>query len=347
MPLMSVFDECLGSVTWIGNLDWRIARKIALTLSQEHHINMCVTQTPKPLPHPGLPPVFDSRLAATRLERATSAGYEPFLLARAADDLQERLGTLARRFELAVDIATAAPLAANALLASGRVDHLIRIVPQGAHAEKGQAVASLEALPLREAMADIIVSLLALQGINDLPGALIQMRRALRPDGLLLACLFGGATLTELRQILLETEVALTDGASPRVAPFVDLRDMGGLLQRAGFALPVADVENVTVRYDDIFALMRDLRAMGLASTLVDRSRKPVARGFWVEAAKRYAARFADADGRIRASFDMVWVSGWAPHESQPKPLRPGSAKTRLAQALGVVETSAGEKPGG
>lgn len=288
--------------------------------------------------------VFDSALAARRLARAMRAGYEPFLLARAVDDLGERLATLTRRFDLAVDLGSPAPLATAALRDSGRVGRILRLTPPGAIAGPGEAMASLNALPLREASLDLIVSLLGLQGVNDLPGALIQMRRALKPDGLMLACLFGGATLTELRQTLLETEVALTGGASPRVAPFVDLRDMGALLQRAGFALPVVDAETVTVRYNDIFALMRDLRAMGLTSTLVDRSRKPLTRGFWIEAARRYAARFADADGRIRASFDLVWMSGWAPHDSQQQPLKPGSAKVRLAQALGVAETSLRDK---
>ena len=291
--------------------------------------------------------IFDTTLAAARLKRAIKAGYEPFLLIRAADDLKERLATLKRSFDRAIDIGTPTSLAEKAMLECGQVNHVVRLVPEGGAAMPGEAMMQLEALPIRDSTADLIVSLLALQGVNDLPGALIQMRRALKPDGLLLACLFGGATLSELRQTLLETEVALTGGASPRVAPFVDMRDMGGLLQRAGFALPVADVETLNVRYDDIFALMRDLRAMWLTNTLLDRSRKPVTRRFWMEAARRYAARFADADGRIRASFDMVWVSGWAPHESQQKPLKPGSAKVRLAQALGVVETSAGDKPGG
>jgi SAM-dependent methyltransferase len=316
-------------------------RKGALTWPAPRHIRYAVTHVPAPTS----PLVFDTALAATRLARATQAGYETFLLARACEDLGERLATITRQFTLAVDLGTPAPLAARVLNESGRIASVTRMVPPGAVAEQGEAVASLEALPLAEGSAELIISLLALQGVNDLPGALVQIRRALKPDGLMLACLFGGSTLTELRQCLLETEVALSGGASPRVAPFVDLRDMGGLLQRAGFALPVADVETVTVRYDDIFALLRDLRAMGLTSSLLDRSRKPLSKRFWLEAARLYATRFADPDGRIRASFDMVWVSGWAPHDSQQKPLKPGSAKVRLAQALGVAETSAGEKP--
>jgi SAM-dependent methyltransferase len=298
-------------------------------------------------PSSATPLLFDTGLAALKLRRAFRAGYEPFLMERAAEDLLERLGTLTRRFARAADLASPAPLAAGALRASGVAGEVLRMAPPGAEPARGEMSGSLEALPLRAASLDLVVSLLALQGTNDLPGALVQMRRALAPDGLLLACLFGGATLTELRQTLLETEAALSGGASPRVAAGADVRDMGGLLQRAGFALPVADVESVTVRYDNLFALIRDLRAMGLTSTLVDRSRTPLTRGFWAEAAQRYAARHSDPDGRIRATFEIVWVSGWAPHESQQKPLKPGSARMRLAQALGVAETPTGQKPGG
>jgi SAM-dependent methyltransferase len=194
---------------------------------------------------------------------------------------------------------------------------------------------------------DLAASLLALHAVNDLPGALIQIKRALRPDGLFIACLLAGQSLTELRQSLLAAEVELTGGASPRVAPFADLRDLGGLLQRAGFALPVIDSESVTVRYGDMFGLLRDLRAMGWANALSERSRKPLRRSVLLRAAELYAERFADPDGRLRATFEIVWLSGWAPHESQQKPLRPGSAKARLADALGVPEIGTGDKAGG
>jgi SAM-dependent methyltransferase len=208
-------------------------------------------------------------------------------------------------------------------------------------------VGDLESLPFAAGSLDLAVSLLALHGVNDLPGALIQIKRALKPDGLFMGCLLGGRTLQELRQALLEAESETMGGVSPRVAPFADLRDLGGLLQRAGFALPVIDSEIVTVRYRDAFGLLRDLRAMGWANALVARRKTPLRRETLLRAASLYAERFADPDGRLPATFEFVWVSGWAPHESQQKPLKPGSAKARLADALGVPEIKAGEKPGG
>jgi hypothetical protein len=174
---------------------------------------------------------------------------------------------------------------------------------------------------------------------------LVQIARALKPDGLFIGCLVGGATLTELRQCLTAAESELTGGVSPRVFPFADVRDMGGLLQRAGLALPVADNEVLTVRYPDMFALMADVRAMGGTNVMHARLKRFTTRGVMLKAAEMYAQRFADADGRIRATFELIWVSGWAPHESQQKPLKPGSAKQRLAHALQVPEQPAGEKP--
>jgi hypothetical protein len=185
------------------------------------------------------------------------------------------------------------------------------------------------------------VSLLALQSVNDLPGSLLQIRRVLKPDGLFLGCLLGGSTLTELRQAFTQAEAEIEGGASPRVAPFADVRELGSLLQRAGFALPVADSELVRVRYADPFALMRDLRAMGFSNALRDRRRTPLRRTTLLRAARLYGDRFADPDGRIPATFELVWLSGWAPHESQQKPLQPGSARIRLADALGVKERGA------
>jgi len=175
---------------------------------------------------------------------------------------------------------------------------------------------------------------------------LVQVRRALKPDGLFLAALFGGETLTELRQSLAAAEIETTGGVSPRVAPFADVRDLGGLLQRAGFALPVADVERTVVRYRDLFSLARDLRMMGATNALVERSRKPMRRDMLAAAMAHYARHFSDPDGKLRATFDIVYLTGWAPHESQQQPLKPGSAKSRLADALGAREESAGEKPG-
>lgn len=208
----------------------------------------------------------------------------------------------------------------------------------GLEGMRGQ-VATAETIPLEPETLDLAVSILSLQEANDVPGMLVQIRRALRPDGLFLGAMAGGDTLRELRESLLAAEAELTGGASPRVAPFADVRDVGALLQRAGLALPVADVETVTVRYGDMFSLMRDLRAMGVTNTLVARSRRPATRGLFLRAAEIYAERFADPDGRIRATFSILWMSGWAPDASQPKPLRPGSAKVSLASVL--------EDPGG
>jgi SAM-dependent methyltransferase len=193
-------------------------------------------------------------------------------------------------------------------------------------------------LPFAGERFDLVVSLLSLQAVNDLPGALIQIRRALKPDGLFIACLLGGASLTELRQVFMQAEAEIEGGASPRVAPFADVRDLGALLQRAGFALPVTDSEALRVRYPDPIALMADLRAMGLTNPLVDRRRAGLRRATLRRATELYAEHFADPDGRLPATFELVWLSGWAPHESQQKPLRPGSAKLRLADALGVPE---------
>lgn len=286
--------------------------------------------------------VFDRALGRARLSRALAAGYPDFLLARATEDLAERLDAVLRRFGLAVDLGTALPVAEPVLRA--KADMVWRMAE--AAGARANVVGDLERLPLAQGSVDLAVSLLALHGVNDLPGALIQIRRSLRPDGLFIGCLLGGRTLQELRQVLLEAEAETSGGASPRVAPFADLRDMGTLLQRAGFALPVVDSELVTVRYGDIFGLLRDLRAMGWTNALTQRSRRGMRRDTLARAAELYAQRHADADGRLRASFEMVWLSGWAPHESQQKPLRPGSAKTRLADALGVPEIGMGEKAG-
>jgi SAM-dependent methyltransferase len=286
--------------------------------------------------------VFDRALGRLRLRRALAAGYPDFLLVRATEDLDERLGAVLRQFGAAADLGTPLPLAGPLLRA--KADTLLWM----AEVEGGPAdlVGDLERLPLAPDSLDLAVSLLALHGVNDVPGALIQIRRALRPDGLLIGCLLGGRSLQELRQALLEAEAETAGGVSPRVAPFVDLRDLGSLLQRAGFALPVVDSEVVTVRYRDMFGLLRDLRAMGWGNALAARRKTGLRRDTLLRAAAIYAERFADADGRLRATFEIVWLSGWVPHESQQKPLRPGSAKARLADALGVPEIKTGEKAG-
>jgi SAM-dependent methyltransferase len=282
------------------------------------------------------PVVFDRSLVRRRLARALEGGYADFLVARAAEDLAERLAPVLRDFALALDVGTPTRAAVAAL--SGRAETVVRVSPVP---ERGAVVGDEERLPFGGERFDLAVSLLALQAVNDLPGALVQIRRALKPDGLFVGCLLGGATLTELRQAFTLAEAEIEGGASPRVAPFADVRELGGLLQRAGFALPVADSETVRVRYGDPFALMRDLRAMGLTNTLHDRRRTPLKRSTFLRAAALYAERFADPDGRIPATFELVWLSGWAPHESQQKPLRPGSARMRLADALGVKEGGA------
>ena len=242
-----------------------------------------------------------------------------------------------RRFGTAADIGSPGPHAAAALAGGGQVDRIVRIAPTFASLGAGDfegTVGDIERLPAAEGRLDLAVSLLAMQTVNDLPGTLIQMRRALKPDGLLMAAFLGGDTLTELRQSLTIAESEVLGGAAPRVAPFVDVRALGGLGQRAGLALPVVDLDRATARYANILALMTDIRAFGGANALVARSRKPLRRDVLARAASIYAERFADADGRLRATFDILWFSGWAPHDSQQKPLKPGSATTRLADAL-------------
>jgi SAM-dependent methyltransferase len=281
------------------------------------------------------PIIFDRNLLRARRRRAAALGPATFLIDRVAEDFSDRLATVLRRFELAVDLGTPTDALRRALAASGKVDRIIAA---------DVITADEEALPFRDGSLDLVVSALALQFVNDLPGTLIQIRRALKPDGLLLAALVGGDTLTELRDAFAAAEAEIEGGVSPRVAPFADLRDLGALLQRAGFALPVTDVDRLTVRYASPFALMHDLRRMGATNALVERRRCPLKRATLARMAEIYSDRFADADGRIRATFEIVWLSGWAPHESQQQPLRPGSAKHRLADALGTREISAGDK---
>jgi SAM-dependent methyltransferase len=290
---------------------------------------------------PAPPQIFDRGLINRRLDRVwTRAGGQAqadFLLVRAAEDLRDRVSLVKRRFALAADFGSPGPHGAAALAATGQADCVIRVAPTEASLGAGDflpAVGDLERLPAGDGRLDLAVSLLALQTVNDLPGALVQIRRSLKDDGLLIAAMIGGETLTELRQSLTIAESEILGGASPRVAPFVDVRALGGLAQRAGLALPVVDLDRAVVRYPDMFALLADLRAMGATSALHARSRKPLRREVLARAAVVYAERFADPDDRLRATFDFVWLSGWAPHESQPKPLEPGSATTRLADAL-------------
>jgi SAM-dependent methyltransferase len=295
------------------------------------------------------PRLFDRALLRARRRRAAAAGAENFLLQRAAEDLVERLQTVARRFPLALDLGTPGDLLRRSLATCGQVDRIIAAEPVASlrDAAAGPRVAAdEETLPFADETFDLVVSALALHWLNDLPGALAQIRRALKPDGLFLAVLAGGDTLGELRQSLAEAEVEIEGGVSPRVAPFVEVRTLGALLQRAGFALPVTDVDRVTVRYSDLTRLFRDLRGMGATNPLAERRRRPLRRATLARASQLYAERYADADGRLRATFDLVSISAWAPHASQQQPLRPGSARTRLADALGTREQPAGEKAG-
>ncbi len=264
-------------------------------------------------------------------------GYAGFLLDRLVEDLDDRLAAVLRGFPTILDLATPTEAAARTLAERYPDSALYRLSPV-AELGSNTAVGDPDWLPVAPASLDLAVSLLALHAVNDLPGTLVQVRRALRPDGLFLGCLLGGATLTELRQSLAQAESEVEGGISPRVAPFAAVREAGALLQRAGFALPVADTETVTVRYADAFGLMRDLRGMGMTNALTERRRTPMRRATLIRTVEIYAERFSDPDGRVRATFEMLWLSGWVPHESQQKALKPGSAKARLADALGTVE---------
>ncbi|WP_213772038.1 methyltransferase domain-containing protein [Bradyrhizobium sp. dw_78] len=269
------------------------------------------------------PLLFDRALLQTRQSRARKLGPAMFLLDRVAEDIGERLQAVLRDFSDVADVWTPGDLLRGPV--RDRFKSATHVDPDGS---------PREALPLRPASLDLAISGLAFQFVNDLPGVLSQIRRALKPDGLLLAAMIGGDTLTELRQSFAAAEAEREGGVSPRVAPFADLRDVGGLLQRAGFALPVTDLDHLVVRYDNAFALMADLRRMGATNILFERRRTPTRRATLLRMAQIYSERFADADGRIRATFDVIWLSGWAPHESQPKPLKPGSAKASLEAAV-------------
>jgi SAM-dependent methyltransferase len=293
------------------------------------------------------PTIFDRSLLRARRARAAALGPETFLLDQVADDMVERLSTVLRQFDRAVDLGTPTDAVRRALSETGRVGSLIAAEPAAHRLDTDfvRVVADEEALPFAEGSLDLLVSGLALQFVNDLPGTLLQIRRALKPDGLLLSALIGGDSLAELRDAFVGAESEIEGGISPRVAPFADVRELGALMQRAGFALPVVDTDRVTVRYDSAPALMRELRRMGATNILTERRRTPLKRATLERMEDIYCDRFSDPDDRIRATFEIVWLSGWAPHESQQQPLKPGSAKQRLADALGAKEISAGEKP--
>jgi len=274
-------------------------------------------------------PLFDFAATLLTQERARRLKGDTFLFAAAAEVLADRLAAVTRRFESGLWIGDSVPDALWPFAVRwslGSFDAVGRLVTEpGDH--------------------DLAVSLYSLQAVNDLPGALAQIRRALKPDGLFLGALLGGGALKELREALALGESLTRGGASPRVSPFADVRDLGSLLSRAGFALPVADVERLTARYGDIFGLARDLRAHGFSNVLAQRSKTPLRRDTLAAAMAHYASAHGEG-GRLPATFETIYLTGWAPHQSQQQPLKPGSSKARLAEALGTTEQSTGEKPG-
>ena len=289
-------------------------------------------------PESGAPDLFDRRILAERRKRALRRAVPgaDFLLANSVTDLGERLSAVTREFPLALDLVGHTGRLSKILAAHPHIHRVVRadLFATDPNRPGADLVADDAQLPFAPQSLDLVVSALSLHWVNDLPGALIQIRQALKPDGLFLATLLGGETLVELKDALMHAELELVGGAAPRISPFADTRSLGGLLQRAGFALPVADVDRLTVRYGSVFSLLNDLKAMGATNVLTQRARKPLSRAVLGRMAEIYAERHADPDGRLRATFDIVSLSGWVPHESQQKPLKPGSAKMRLADAL-------------
>ena len=295
------------------------------------------------------PIVFDrAAVRRNRTRAARALATHDFLWRESARRIAERLDEVRRHFPLALELGAHGAVLAEEVAGRGAIETLVAcdMAPAMAAAARAPALAAdEERLPFAPHCFDLALSNLSLHWVNDLPGTLIQINRALRPDGLLIAAVLGGATLAELREVLMEAELAATGGVRPRVSPFADARALAGLLQRAGFALPVVDGDTIEVRYRDALALMRDLRLMGEANAHAERPRGFTPRAVLLDAAARYASRFADADGRVAARFEIITLTAWAPAASQPKPLRPGSAARRLADALGTVEIKAGDKP--
>ena len=291
--------------------------------------------------------MFDRRVVRHHRDRAAAQlSDHDFLFREVADRLADRLADISRSFGRAVELGARAGILRDAVSTGGKITTLIETGMSATHGRDNRmdVVADEEFQPFAANSVDLVLSNLALHWTNDLPGALIQIRRALKPDGLFMAAMLGGNTLMELRHALIEAETAATGGISPRISPFADLGDAAGLLQRAGFALPVADTDTITVTYTDAFALMRDLRGMGETNAVATRPVGFTRRTVLFDAAAQYAALYGGADGRIPATFQILYLAGWAPHESQQKPLRPGSATVRLAEALGTDELPAGEK---
>ncbi len=291
--------------------------------------------------------LFDRRAWRMHRKRAGGIGPVDFLHAEIAARICDRLADIDRRFPSVLDFGAHGGVLSRNLVQRPGTELIVAAEPAPALLARGIGLGvavDLEFVPFRDGAFDLVVSALALHWAGDLPGALIQLRRALKPDGLFLGALLGGATLSELRTALLEAELAEENGASPRVSPFAELADAAALLQRAGFALPVADADTITVTYADMLALMRDLRGMGETNALAARRRTPLRRATLARAIAIYAERFGLPDGRIPATFEILFLTGWAPDASQPKPLRPGSATHRLADALGTQEISAGDR---
>jgi NADH dehydrogenase [ubiquinone] 1 alpha subcomplex assembly factor 5 len=292
--------------------------------------------------------VFDrAALRRQRARRAAGLAAHDFLFREVAARLADRLDDIRRSFPLALDLGCHSGQLGRALGASGGIECLLQadLAPEMARAACTYALAADEEfLPFAPASLDLVLSCLSLHWVNDLPGALLQARRALKPDGLFLAAMLGGGTLQELRQVLLAAEAELTGGASPRVSPFVDVADAGALLQRAGFALPVVDTDMLTFSYADPLALMRELQGLGEANVVAQRARGLTGRRLLRRASELYHERFAGPDGRIPATFQVLYLTAWVPDASQQRPLRPGSAKHRLADALDAEERPAGDK---
>jgi SAM-dependent methyltransferase len=284
--------------------------------------------------------VFDRALLRQRRDRAALVdGEHDFLLREVGDRLLDRLADVTRKFPLALDLSGRGGLAGQ-LAGRGGIATLLQggATLNEARTARNQGpafVADEEILPLKADSLDLILSNLALHWVNDLPGALTQIRAALKPDGLFLGSMFGAGTLQELRTCLMEAELAESGGVSPRVSPFAGLRDAAGLLQRAGFALPVADSDTITVTYPDLFRLLDDLRGMGETNVLLDRLKHPTKRTVFARAAALYHERFADAEGRLPASFHILYLTGWSPHQSQQQPARRGSGQTDLRDVFG------------
>lgn len=291
--------------------------------------------------------LFDRRAWRLHRERAARGVVADFLHAEIAARILDRLDGVNRRFRAALDLGSHNGALSRALAGRPGIERAVAAEPALGllvRAPAFRVAADPELLPFGEASFDLAVSALALHWVGDLPGTLIQLRRALMPDGLFLGAMLGGATLAELRIALIEAELAEEGGAGPRVSPTADLGDAAALLQRAGFAMPVADADTLAVTYPDVLALMRDLRAMGETNALSARRRASLRRGTLARAVALYSERFGLPDGRIPASFEILFLTGWAPAAGQPQPLRPGSASHRLADALGTVEISAGDQ---